>query len=72
MKTEKDRLSSEAIANKRRYDSEYLKEYYTHFSVHITKEEAKKFNDILKEHHLSKVGFLRKVFELLEQNKLDV
>jgi len=72
MKTEKERLSSEAIANKRRYDKEYLKEYYTNYSVHISKEEAKKFDSILKKHNLSKVKFFRKMFELLDQNKIDV
>ena len=72
MKTEKHRLSSEAIANKRRYDSEYLKEYYTYFTFHISKEEAKKFNDILKEKKLRKIDFLRQAFTLLEKDKFDV
>lgn len=70
MKTERHRLSKEAIGNKRRYDADYLSKYYTHFSVHIPKEEVKKYDELLKSKKMTRVKFLRLAFKLLENDEL--
>lgn len=68
MRTEKDRLSENAIANKRRYDSEYLKEHYKLFAVGLPKEEYEDLCKLIKKNKLSKVQFVRNAFEDLKKD----
>ena len=72
MKTEKERLSEEAIANKRRYDNEYLKELYKNFVVHIPKDECEEYDELLKKLGLSRVQFIRKIFKMINEGKIDI
>lgn len=68
--TEKDRLSEEAIANKRRYDNEYLINNYKNFVAHIPNEEYELYTEILKKLKLTKVQFIRIVFKMIEKGEL--
>ena len=43
MTKEQERLSPEAIANKRRYNLEYRKRNYKNFTVGLTIEEAEEY-----------------------------
>ena len=70
MRTEKDRLTDTAIANKRRYDNEYLLTNYKNFVVHIPKDEYELYEEILKKLHLTKVQFIRIVFKMVENGEL--
>lgn len=47
-KYEKDRLSDDAIANKRRYDAEYLKDNYKQVHISLPKETADEFKELIK------------------------
>lgn len=68
--SEKDRLTDEAIANKRRYDGEYLKENYKQIHFHIRKEEAEEFQKLLKQLKISNNDFIRLCIKLLKQGKI--
>ena len=71
-KYEKDRLSEEAIDNKRRYDNEYLRENYKNFVVHIPKEECENYDEIIKQYGLSRVQFIRLVFKMINNGKINL
>jgi len=67
---EKERLSEEAIANKRRYDKEYLKENYKQFSVSLPKEELLDIKKTIKQNSLTNSEFLRLCIKLLKDGKI--
>lgn len=65
---EKDRLSETAIANKRRYDAEYLKEHYKLFAVGLPIEEYNDLCEFIKKNKMSKVEFVRQSFKKAKEN----
>ena len=67
---EKDRLSEEAIANKRRYDLEYIKQNYKYFSISAPKEEVEDIKKTIKQHGFAYVDFLRLCIKLLKEGKI--
>lgn len=70
MKAEKDRLSEDAIANKRRYDMEYMKENYGTLHISLPKEELAEIKKLIKENGLTYVDFIRICAKLLKEGKI--
>ena len=68
--TEKDRLSEEAIANKRRRDAEYLKEHYKQIHISLPKEEVDDIKKTLKKYKFTNSQFLRLCVKLLKEGKI--
>lgn len=71
-KYEKDRLSDDAIGNKRRYDNEYLKENYKNWVAHLKKEECEEFDELLKKFGISRIQFIRLIFKKINEGKIDL
>lgn len=69
-KSERERLSDEAIANKRKYDQNYLKENYKLFAVGLLKEEYEELKWLIKENGISNVEFVRIAMRKLQDNDL--
>lgn len=67
---EKERLSEEAIANKRRYDAEYLKENYGQLAISLPKQELKDIKRVIKDNGLTNSEFLRLCVKLLKEGKI--
>lgn len=70
MTKEQERLSPEAIANKRRYNLEYRKRNYKNFTVGLTTEEYNEAKKILSDNHLSNLEFVRLALNLLKNGKI--
>ncbi len=70
MTKEQERLSPEAIANKRRYNLEYRKRNYKNFTVGLTVEEYNEAKKILSDNHLSNLEFVRLALNLLKNGKI--
>lgn len=70
MKTEKDRLSEDAIANKRRYDAEYMKENYKQFHISMPSKEVEDAKRLIKEKGFTNVDFFRLCLKLLKEDKI--
>ncbi len=70
MTKEQERLSPEAIANKRRYNLEYRKRNYKNFTVGLTVEEYNEAKKILSDNHLSNLEFVRLALYLLKNGKI--
>ena len=70
MTKEQERLSPEAIANKRRYNLEYRKRNYKNFTVGLTIEEAEEAEKILSENNITKIEFVRLALNLLKNGKI--
>lgn len=70
MTKEQERLSPEAIANKRRYNLEYRKRNYKNFTVGLTTEEYNEAKKILSDNHLSNLEFVRLALHLLKIGKI--
>ena len=66
---ERLRLSEEAIANKRKYDQQYIKDNYKYFAVAVPKEEYEDFMKLLKKNNLSKINFFRESIKNLKEKK---
>ena len=66
---ERLRLSDEAIANKRRYDQEYIKEHYKHLVIALPIEEYEDLKKTLKNNKLTNVGFIRESLKNLKEKK---
>ena len=45
--------------DKKKYDSNFRKKYYSQFKVDLKKEEKEELDLLLSKHHLSKVQFVR-------------
>lgn len=54
--------------DKRKYDNEFHKTYYSQFKVALKKEEYNELCILLKEKNISKVDFVRKAFEDLKKS----
>ena len=67
---EKDRLSEEALANKRRYNLEYIRNNYVRKSISFPKEEYERYEKLLKKAKMTKIEFVRLAFKLLEEGKI--
>lgn len=70
MTKEQERLSPEAIANKRRYNLEYRKRNYKNFTVGLTVEEYNEAKKILSDNHLSNLEFVRLALNSLKNGKI--
>ena len=70
MTKEQERLSEEAIARKRLYDAEYIKEKYVRKSISIPKEEYQEYEKLLKDNKLTKMEFLRLSMKALKEGKI--
>lgn len=70
MTKEQERMSPEAIANKRRYSLEYRKRNYKNFTVGLTVDEFKEANEILSNANMSKLEFVRLALNLLKNGKI--
>jgi hypothetical protein len=70
MTKEEERMSPEAIENKRRYNAEYFKEKYARISFGIPKEEAEEFKKLMKKNGFSNIEFLRLCIKLLKEGKI--
>lgn len=70
MTKEEERLSAEAIENKRRYNAEYIKTHYVRKSVSLPKEEYEKYQQLLKKNNLTAVNFIRLAMKQLEEGKI--
>lgn len=67
---EKERLTEDAIANKRKYDAEYLKENYKQLHISMPKEEIEKIKKLIKENGFTNVEFIRLCVKMLEEGKI--
>ena len=70
MTKEQERMSPEAIANKRRYNLEYRKRNYKNFTVGLTVDEFNEANKILSNANISKLEFVRLALYLLKNGKI--
>lgn len=70
MTKEQERMSPEAIANKRRYNLEYRKRNYKNFTVGFTVDEYNEAKKILSEHNMSNLEFVRLALNLLKNGKI--
>lgn len=70
MTKEQERMSPEAIANKRRYNLEYRKRNYKNFTVGLTVDEFNEANKILSNANISKLEFVRLALNLLKNGKI--
>lgn len=70
MTKEQERLSPEAIANKRRYNLDYRKRNYKNLTVGLTLEEYDEAKKILSDNNLSNLEFFRLALYLLKNGKI--
>jgi hypothetical protein len=69
MTKEQERLSPEAIANKRAYNLQYRREFYRQFAIAVPKEEFDEAMLILKKNNMSKIEFFRSAIQALNKGK---
>ena len=70
MTKEKDRLSEEALANKRRYNLEYRRNKYKNFLVGLPKEEWEELIKNIAKNKMTRVEFVRIAHKLLKEGKI--
>lgn len=70
MSKEEQRMSPEAIANKRRYNAEYFKENYSRVSFGMPKKEIEEFKKLMKQNNFSNIEFLRLCIKMLKDGKI--
>jgi len=71
MTKEQERLSPEAIANKRRYNKEYRATFYRQFAIGLPKEEYEEAMEILKKHNMTRTEFIRSAILALNKGKFE-
>ena len=67
---EKERLSDDAIANKRAYNQLYMKENYIRKSISIPRVDYEKYEKLLKDNKMTKIEFIRLAFKALAEGKI--
>lgn len=64
------KMSDKAIANKRKYDAEYIKEHYKTIHIGLPKDEANEIKKVILDNGFTLVEFMRLCVELLKEGKI--